>query len=108
MLQLRNPPPAAKYAVAHLRKLDWVQRHRYFEKIAKHNPSMGHAIQSAMHPGELLSGFNTGMPALPTDIIVLKDKNRKRPYAVQTTLHMWFFVKKRRISQQTLDKYFAQ
>ena len=108
MLQLRNPPPAAKYAVAHLRKLDWVQRHRYFEKIAKHNPPMGNAIQSAMHPGELLSGFNACMKALPTDIIVLKDRIRKRPYAVQTTLHRWFFVKKRRSYQSTLDKYFAQ
>ena len=107
MLQ-RRTPPTAKYAIAHLRNLDWVQRHRYFEKIAKYNPPMGHAIQSEMHPGELLSGLNACMQALPTDIIVLMDRIRKRPCDVQPTLHRWFLVKKRRSYQSTLDKYFVQ
>ena len=107
MLHQRRAPASARFVVLQLRQLDWVQRHAYFDKFVKCNPKMMLEVQGVMNPDELLTGHNTGLKALPGDIVVLKDKVRKKHKYVQTTLHMWFHVKKRRTVEARLDRYFT-
>ena len=103
----RRTPSTAKFAVAQLRRLDWIQRHEYFEKIGKFNPILMHNVQLAMSPDELMTGLSTGLKALPGDVIVMKDRARKKHHMVQATLDMYFHVKKRRVYQATLDMFFC-
>ena len=94
MSQRRTPLKAA-FAVAQMRRLDWIQRHAYFDRFVKFNTKLKIDVQSIMNPDELLMGLSTGLNVSPFDIIVLKDKKRAWGKYVQPTLFRWFHVKKR-------------
>jgi len=98
----------ADWAVAQLRRADWISRHEMIDGLSISKPALYAQICKRMAPSELLDGKASGVRIGERTPIILPDKARKG-YR-QLSLHSYFrpMVKKPQYKQLRLDQSFQK
>jgi hypothetical protein len=83
---------ACKWCHRQLLKMDWHSRHQFMKRLKFSKPLHYTTLLSLLSPDEHLEGEATGVSVGRSDVIILKDRPRRKPR--QLTLHNFFKSKK--------------